>query len=167
MKKLILLFLFILSSCVNITANKSRLLPSEKEGAIQVLISKAATFLREDDLEGAYSALSLAEEINPKHSGVSDGLGLIAYKKGDLPLAIKYFQLAIKNNQNNESSYSHLGIIAKQKGDLKAAEDLQTMALKINPTYVPARVRLAELFEMTGRNNQAHFEKLRAVLMKN
>jgi len=73
--------------------------------------------------------------------------GLEAQRRGDLDLALTYYQKAAEMNPGYAVAYNDLGIIYEAKGDTKRAEESYLQAIKLEPDYLSPYSNLALIYE--------------------
>jgi tetratricopeptide (TPR) repeat protein len=73
--------------------------------------------------------------------------GLEAQRRGDLDLALNYYQKAVELNPGYAVAYNDLGIIYEAKGDTKRAEENYLQAIKLEPDYLSPYSNLALIYE--------------------
>lgn len=122
----------------------------------------------ETSLERAEAFFQLALELKPEDSRALDGLGSIAFRRGERLVALRYFQRAIMREPQYDRPYEHLAAVAGQNGDSEAAKSLLLRAIDINPLNFRARNNLALLLrrEFGGerpKDNLATSELLRGL----
>jgi tetratricopeptide (TPR) repeat protein len=100
-------------------------------------------YYQKDDLERAEVAFNHALEFNKDFPEAWNGLGLIAFTRGNLDAAKQHFQRAIRINSDFAEAHGNLGRVYLSTGRLSQAEDELVVALKINPDYTDARYNYA------------------------
>ena len=78
-------------------------------------------------------------------------LGTIFEQKGELELAIEYYDKALKLKPDYGEVYYNLGNVFLQQGKLEAAIDSYKQALKIQPDYPQAHNNLGNVFQLQGK----------------
>jgi len=135
------------------------------EQELRGLLYKTVLLLRKGDSESlvqAESMLLLAQELRFNDARILDGLGCLAWRRGDMDLASRYFRDSIAKDPNYDRPYVHLASIAESRGDVSTAKELLVMALKINPMNYRARNNLmALLVDKEGDVPQAYRELLK------
>ena len=79
--------------------------------------------------------------------------------------AIKHFKAAVRSDAANTHAWYNLGLLFRMDANLTSAEAAWKSALKADPNYVPARVRLAELRLNRGEKEAAK-QELEQVIAK-
>lgn len=101
---------------------------------------------------GNVSAVGLKDEAK----GYRDK-GYEAQVKGDVDLAIEYYQKACELNPQYSAPHNDLGILYETKGWLDRAESEYKKAVAITPDYKEAHANLALLYERKGELEKASF----------
>ena len=70
------------------------------------------------------------------------GMGQIAYQRGQVDLAVSYYEKAVRASDNNGAAYDSLGSVYFPRGDYARAAEYFTHALKANPYDLGARFYL-------------------------
>lgn len=123
-----------------------------KEQKLVSLLTIATQDLRANKLAPAEAALKLAQELSPDDPRVLDGLGCVAWRRGNYDLAEEFFKRALSQNGLYDRGYMHLAFIAAERGDSRAAEELLRISLQLNPLNFRARNNLAaELLDAGAR----------------
>ena len=123
-------------------------------------------FQTSSGLDHAQGALMLAQELKPRDPRVLDGLGCLAWYRGEKMTAEKFFRQAIEENPQYDRGYAHLALLAEERGDIPAARDLLRLALGLNPMNFRARnnyaILLFERFPGQQSEIEAYAELLKA-----
>ncbi|MBX4132126.1 tetratricopeptide repeat protein [Frischella sp. Ac48] len=94
-------------------------------------------------------AIAILHQLNLEFPQEKMYLGLLAscyYSNGELDLALEYAEKALALDSNYKEIYELKGLIAYAKGDQEEAEMAYQQALKIDPQFALARVRLMQLY---------------------
>jgi tetratricopeptide (TPR) repeat protein len=70
-------------------------------------------------------------------------LGLIEYRLGNLPAALKYFQESLAMNPRHADTYHYIGDIYLESKQLKMAESFFAQAVRLDPSLVDSKRKLA------------------------
>lgn len=127
-----------------------------REGRLVSLLGEATEYLRSPAataLSDAEAALQLALELAPEDPRVIDGLGCVAWRRGESARAKELFQRVLILNPLYDRAYVHLALIAQDEGDDPAAAALLQRALELNPLNVRARNNYALLLGGRGMEN--------------
>ena len=81
--------------------------------------------------------------IDPKLDLAHNNLGLVMISRGELSLAVRYFQEAIRLNPASANAYNNLGIVLNHQGKPEEAIRQYLEALKISPEDAEVRYNLA------------------------
>ena len=84
------------------------------------------------------------EAMSP--AGVSYFLGLVAFQRGRLGNAIKYWQRAIEIDATTTEAYFQLGVAFVKGKQWEAAESALREAIRLNPKMPEAHYQLAQLY---------------------
>jgi Flp pilus assembly protein TadD len=119
-----------------------------------------------DSLDRAQAAYTVARELDGSDARPIDGLGCVAWRKGNVDLAQFYFQRAVELNPEYDRPVAHLALVAEAHGHLQAARELLARAVALNPLNFRARNNFAALSIKHSRNPQllaeAYHQLLRA-----
>lgn len=119
---------------------------NEQEKEVVRLLELSVKAMRNADAQGlrdAESALELARELKPGDPRVYDGLGAVAFRRGDTTLAEYFFKKALAQDALYDRAYAHLAMIAEQRGDIDVAVELLKIAVQTNPTNYRSRNNFA------------------------
>ena len=136
MRIVCLLIVLVVSGCVPMEARLSPEQAMQVEAKLQELLAKGVIDLEENGSEGverAQAAFELAKALSPEDPRVLDGLGAVAFRRGDYLKAKGLFQQAIIVDENYDPAYMHLAAVAEKNGDLLAAYQLLQKAIEKNP----------------------------------
>ena len=105
----------------------------------------------------AEQAFQEALDLNPKNPQVRNNYGVFLAKMGAYKRARRQFEGALEDPlyNNPENAYYNLGWLARREGEPEKAEDMLRTALRLRPTYPPARLALARLLREQGRPSEA------------
>ncbi len=73
--------------------------------------------------------------------------GLQAQERGDLSLALKFYQKAVELDPNYAVAYNDLGIVYETGGDTSRAEESYLQSIKLQPDYLSPYSNLALVYE--------------------
>jgi tetratricopeptide (TPR) repeat protein len=119
---------------------------------------RGAALLAGDRLDEAEAEYLLALEYNPKNPEALNGLGLIAFRRGDLRRAAKLLHDAIAHNDELAEAHNNLGVALLGLGDLREAARSFRAALSIDPGYLNARYNLVLALRQLGERDKARIE---------
>jgi len=119
-----------------------------QEKEVVRLLTLSVRAMRRGDTAGfrdAEAALGLARELKPGDPRIYDGLGCLAFRRGNLDLAEYFFKKALERDLLYDRAYAHLALIAQERGDIESALELLKIAVETNPTNYRSRNNLAAL----------------------
>lgn len=144
-----LLFLFLVFNLPACILPIKKFLPEEEvfvEQKVKLLLSKGNKFLlKAAGLSVAKAYYQVARELKPNDPRVIDGLGAVAWREGNIELALYYFKRAYSLDSKYDRPLVHLALVAEKRGDLLAAKELLLKAIEINPLNYRAKNNLAVL----------------------
>jgi tetratricopeptide (TPR) repeat protein len=120
-----------------------------------------------DDLDQAIALqqagrLDLAEsicrsilEVNSKHAGALNLIGLISHQKGNAYLAVAAFDRAVKLEPNRAEYLSNLASARLSTNDLKEAIEVSRSAIELQPTEIKPHIILALSYQNAKRLPEA------------
>src|SRR3989338_1550102 len=91
--------------------------------------------LQIEDYSGAKTRCELCLQYDDSVAACMNGLGLVAYARGDTNTAVNYFTKAIKQSKNFAQARNNLGAIYFKKNDFDGAIPYFQAALQIDPGY--------------------------------
>ena len=121
-------------------------------------VARVHSLFLADDLDSAEVEI---EALLDADAGDADALnvrGMIAYRRGDFPMASKWLTRAISSHPRHAAAHSNLGAALRALGQLGAAETVYRRALDISPDMQEAHVNLANL--LIDRHKPAEAEQL-------
>ncbi|MFC1645566.1 tetratricopeptide repeat protein [Candidatus Omnitrophota bacterium] len=83
--------------------------------------------------------------------------GYDAQRKGNLDMALSYYQKAIEANPYYAMVYNDIGVVFEAKGMTERAKKAYLKALTVDPNYLSAYYNLAALYEKEGEIDQAAY----------
>lgn len=107
--------------------------------------------LQVEDYEGAKIRCELCLEYDDSVAACMNGLGLVAYSRGDSNKAISYFTKAISQSKNFAQARNNLGAIYFKQNDFSGGIPYFKAALQIDPGYEDARYNLGLSYLRTGQ----------------
>ena len=118
------------------------------------LIAGATHLHRSEDVE-AREDLDAAMGLNPKLPGLAAMAGQARFALGDSDAAMAAFQLALRNDPRDFSANLYMGMMAINRHDLDSARAFLALALELRPDFPLARLEMAKLDAMTGKEEDA------------
>jgi tetratricopeptide (TPR) repeat protein len=113
--------------------------PVQRQMRAEELIAQAVLFLRDERLEEAEGAFVLSISLLPS-AAATDGLGCVAYRRGDLRQAEQLFLRAIELDREYFAAYSNLGLLYDRVGDVRLARKYFNVAIELQPDDSQTRV---------------------------
>ena len=131
------------------------------ETTARKLIDNAVIHLRHGNFNQAEATLLLSVELVTLPEAL-DGLGCIAFLKGDDQSAESLFLAALSIDSTYTSVFKNLALVYERKGDLQKAKWYYEKAISVDPLDFRARNNFAAfLFEKSGSDNQSMIEILK------
>ncbi|GBC97641.1 Beta-barrel assembly-enhancing protease [bacterium HR17] len=96
-------------------------------------------------LDEAERFIRKALSLQPNEPAFWDSLGWVYYQRGNYRQALRYIQRAAQKRPDDPEVRYHLGMVYWRLGDRHAARREFQSALKVDPTYRPAREALETL----------------------
>jgi aspartyl/asparaginyl beta-hydroxylase (cupin superfamily) len=124
--------------------------PSEAE-----LFARAAEAWQQGRPQAATQLLHALLEDNPRHVTALNTLGLIAIGVGGNEEALVYFERAAAADPTAPGIWFNHFQALEAAGDLPRGLDSLDRALRIDPYFVPALIRKAEVLERLGRRAES------------
>jgi Flp pilus assembly protein TadD len=123
--------------------------PEDKK--ISELLEFAVSEHRNGNLFEAEQAYRTIIKSCPEHAEAFHLLGIIAYQRGYLEIAIDLIDKAIKIKPNSPAFYNNLGNALQTSGQLEAAIAAYERALALNPDYPEAHNNLGNALQTSGQ----------------
>lgn len=92
------------------------------------LVDSGVVYLREGQLDRAEANFEIANEIMPMAAAI-DGLGCVAFLRGDTALAESLFWQAYEMDSSYNTSLGNLALLYEHKGETEKAEEFYNKAL--------------------------------------
>jgi Flp pilus assembly protein TadD len=118
--------------------------PVQRQMRAEELIGEGVLFLRQNRLEEAEASFVLSISLIPS-AGATDGLGCVAFRRGDFRQAEKLFLRAIALEHGYFAAYSNLGLLYDTVGDFELARKYYRAALELQPDDSQTRVNYGVL----------------------
>ncbi len=133
---------------------------AERAQRIEALLTQGTLLLRQGDQESlvrAEAAFRLVQELDPQEPRGADGLGAVAWRRGDLWAAKMFFNQAISIDPSYDRPYAHLALIADMEGRTNDSYQLLQKAMELNPLNYRARNNFSALLanHAAGRSDLA------------
>ena len=119
------------------------------------LFARAAEAWQQGRPEAATQLLHALLEDNPRHVTALNTLGLIAIGARESEEALVYFERAAAEDPTAPGIWFNHFQALEAAGDLPRGLDSLDRALAIDPYFVPALIRKAEVLERLGRRGEA------------
>ncbi|MBN1596301.1 tetratricopeptide repeat protein [candidate division FCPU426 bacterium] len=91
-------------------------------------------YFNKDDAKNAYEFFSRANKLNPGDPDSHFGMGMVAYKKANLDIAIKKFKQAIKLKKDFIEAHRQLAMVYEDKGEYMKSLYFYRKLLKLDPS---------------------------------
>lgn len=115
----------------------------------------ASTRFQKREFPQALDDAERAVAINPAFPGAQTLTGQAQYAMGGGDKAVSWFQEALRQNPRDFEANLYLGIIRSDQHDFATARPLLELAVELVPNHPLARLELARLNSMTGREDEA------------
>ncbi len=96
-----------------------------------------------------------AIEIDGNSSEGYKALGLSYHYQGDTQKALESYYQAVEINPNNEMAISNIALICQEEGKFAEGINWAEKAMKLNPQHQMPFIRLSELYESIGLDEEA------------
>lgn len=94
-------------------------------------------------------------EVNPRSVVALDGLGVDAYRRGDMVRAEDLFRRALAVNPRASRSWFNVGSVLWLKGDIKGATEALETSLKLDPNHPDTLNNLGFVYAGVGKDQAA------------
>lgn len=101
-------------------AHKVLVLERESPDVIRNMV---LAYIIDGDLGRAQLVGHMGLVNNPKHSGLNNALGLVAFARGDHTQAMRYFREAVIYDPNNVASWKNIGALSLEYRDFERARE--------------------------------------------
>jgi tetratricopeptide (TPR) repeat protein len=125
------------------------------------LIDLGTTHLRQAELDKAWAAFSLAHDIYPLPQA-ADGLGCVAFLRGDFLGAEAFFVKAHQMDESYHEAIGNLALLYEHLGYLDQAQELYQYVIDQNPDNFRARNNFAVFLKEQQLPAQARTHLLKA-----
>ena len=125
------------------------------------LVDQGVVFLRQGKLEEAKASFEVAVEIDGLPAAI-DGLGCVAFLRGDFREAEKKFIAAYQMDHSYRQSLGNLALLYEKQGLLEKAAQFYVSAILENPKSYQIRNNYAVFLKRNGRESEARVEFLKA-----
>jgi len=102
-------------------------------------------YSREKEYNKAIEQLNRASVLQPNAAAISFALGTVYFQKKDIASAEECFKKALKIYPDAKTYYN-LGFIHEQEGRISLAEQEYKKAIALNPYFLSAHYKLAQLY---------------------
>lgn len=155
--KLLILFLLALSGCVAQSVAPD--FASRREA--QEIVDNGTLLLREGELSRAQAAFEASWAIAPSPQAL-DGLGCVAFLKGETKEAEELFTRALTLDEEYSHALGNLALLYESEGNHEKAKELYERGLIQEPKNFQARNNYGVFLEESGDSDTARGEILRA-----
>jgi arylsulfatase A-like enzyme/Flp pilus assembly protein TadD len=100
---------------------------------------------RAERWQDAFGSFSRAVELNPRDGRAQSGLAAAALRIDRFEVAERAFEAMIEMGHQPAPAHYNLGLLAERRGNIAEARRRYTLALGADPSFKPARDRLARL----------------------
>ncbi|MBX3238052.1 MAG: tetratricopeptide repeat protein [Nitrospiraceae bacterium] len=121
----------------------------------RALLGEGAAHHQAGRLDKAERAYLLVLDAMPGQPDALHGLGLLAYRRGDVAQAAQFLSQACARNSHNPMFHFNHGVVLQRAGRLDEAIMAYQQALRENPRYVEAQSNLGNAFKESGRLAEA------------
>jgi Flp pilus assembly protein TadD len=121
----------------------------------RALIAEGAAHHQAGRLDKAERAYLLVLDAVPEQPDALHGLGLLAYRRGDLVQAIECLAQACAHNPHNPIFRFNHGVVLQRAGRVDEAIKAYQAALRENPRYIEAQANLGNALKDAGRIPEA------------
>ncbi|MBH1988684.1 MAG: tetratricopeptide repeat protein [Myxococcaceae bacterium] len=111
--------------------------------------------LQIEDFQGAQIRCELCLEYDESVAACMNGLGLVAYSRGNRNKAVSYFTKAIKQSKNFAQARNNLGVLYFKEDNFSGGIPYFSAAVEIDPGYEDARYNLGLSYLRMGQANLA------------
>lgn len=125
------------------------------------LIDQGTLLLREGDLDRAEATFMVAYEIARLPAAI-DGLGCVAFLRGDLGMAERRFIEAYQADEGYNNALGNLAMVYEAQGRDRAAEKLYARAVQENGENFRIRGNFGAFLAKRGSREDARVEFLKA-----
>jgi TonB family protein len=91
--------------------------------------------------------------------------GIRLYERGDFQSAVKILTAATKQDKTDAESWHLLGLALRHTGEHKKARKAFETAIRLQPSYTPSHIALADTLIALGKIEEADEEANRAILL--
>ena len=133
----------------------------DKEQHISKLVDQGTLYLRQGELERAESSFKVADEIG-RSPAATDGLGCVAFLRGEYEKAYLYFVAAYKADNTYFQALANLALLYDILGDKGSAQMVYERALDEVPENFRMRNNYAALMIESNADEFAKTELMKA-----
>lgn len=123
------------------------------------LVDQGVFLLREGQLDKSESAFKVSLEISPSAAAL-DGLGCVAFLRGDLSLAEGLFNRAIGSDNNYYRALANLALVYDSRGEYEKAKRLFEIAIANEPDEPRMRNNFAVFIQERNKGSKLVKEQL-------
>ena len=107
-------------------------------------------YLEKQDLDAAETRCKLCLEYDRANPECLNGLGLVAYLRGNCKEAREFYKRAMRSRPEFPEARNNMGVCEMDEEDYKDAITLFESSIKIDPGYQDGRMNLAECHRILG-----------------
>jgi tetratricopeptide (TPR) repeat protein len=123
--------------------------------AADAYVIAGSTRLHRREFHEARADLDAAVELDPSIPGLYTMVGQARDALGDTDAALPAFQAALRSDPRDFTANLYLGTMRLKQRDFDSARPLLELALELEPKMPQARLQMAKLNAMTGKNAEA------------
>src|ERR1035437_552106 len=123
--------------------------------AADAYVIAGSTRLHRREFHEARADLDAAVELDPSIPGLFTMVGQARDALGDTDAALPAFQAALRSDPRDFTANLYLGTMRLKQRDFDSARPLLELALELEPKMPQARLQMAKLNAMTGKNAEA------------
>jgi protein O-GlcNAc transferase len=128
-------------------------------------VKRGSLLVAKKQLDRASAEYSLALEYNPRLPEALNGLGLIAFHRGQMRLALSFFTKAILLDDDFAEGHNNHGVVLLRVHETEAAVRSFRNAISVDPGYVNARFNLALGLLRLGKAHKARFQLQKVIAL--
>ncbi len=122
---------------------------------VRAIAGLGEIMIRRGDMEGGLRYFDIAEELQPDAGHASFGRGLAAERAGDYDTAQQRFMSAFSDNRSNPAYSDAMARCYREPTQRWNARQRLMRAIRADPTYAPALIRLARYYESESQYEEA------------
>ena len=116
---------------------------------------KALAYEDEGNIDLSMEELERVLAIDDRHAGAYNGMGVLHYRKGELPKALQMLSKAVMLQSDNIGYLKNLAVVALEVGETEDAIGLYKQILALDPGDVETLLVVGHLCEQCGQTENA------------